>query len=94
MRKDGIFINVGRGGLCETDDLVKALKNGEIFGAGLDCTDPEPLPKHHPLLHMKNCFVVPHIGSATEECRGDMLAMAISNMKCGLRGMECNNYVV
>ena len=49
-----------------TDDLVWALREGEIGGAALDVTDPEPLPDHHPLWTMPNCIITPHVGNTPE----------------------------
>ncbi|CAD6889982.1 unnamed protein product [Tilletia controversa] len=52
LPKHGIIVNVGRGGLIVTDALVEALRSGEVGGAGLDVTDPEPLPESHPLFSL------------------------------------------
>jgi phosphoglycerate dehydrogenase-like enzyme len=60
MRGDAWLVNVGRGGLVDTDALVDALRNGSIGGAALDVTDPEPLPTGHPLWRLKNCLITPH----------------------------------
>ncbi|GFS14061.1 glyoxylate reductase/hydroxypyruvate reductase, partial [Elysia marginata] len=73
MKPTAILINTSRGPVVKTPDLVKALKDGQIAGAGLDVTDPEPLPKDHPLVQMKNCIVTPHLGTNTTKAR---LAMA------------------
>ena len=80
MKKNAIFVNVARGGLVNTDDLVNALKNGDILQAGLDVTDPEPLPIDHELFKLDNVTITPHIGSATEECRNRMLDYATKNL--------------
>lgn len=64
MKKSAILINVGRGQLVNTDDLVEALRTGEIAGAGLEVVDPEPLPDDHPLWGMKNCTMTPHMGAS------------------------------
>ncbi|MDJ0812971.1 MAG: D-2-hydroxyacid dehydrogenase [Woeseiaceae bacterium] len=62
--KDGAhFINVGRGKTVVTADLVAALESGQLAGAGLDVTDPEPLPSNHPLWQMDNVIITPHISS-------------------------------
>ena len=73
MKKTAILINTSRGPIVKTLDLVEALQTGLIAGAGLDVTDPEPLPKDHPLCTMKNCIVTPHLGTNTTKAR---LAMA------------------
>ena len=64
MKKTAILINVGRGRLVNTDDLVDALRSGEIAGAGLEVVDPEPLPDDHPLWGLKNCTMTPHMGAS------------------------------
>lgn len=58
------FINIGRGGTVVTADLVAALRSGQIGGAGLDVTDPEPLPQKHPLWGMENVIITPHVASS------------------------------
>jgi phosphoglycerate dehydrogenase-like enzyme len=63
MKSDAWLVNVGRGRLVVTDDLVDALRERRIGGATLDVTDPEPLPKDHPLWTLDNCLVTPHIGN-------------------------------
>jgi cyclase len=69
MKKTAKFINIGRGGLVKQDDLVAALKAGTIAGAGLDVTDPEPLPNNHPLWTLPNAVVTPHIGGQSDGSR-------------------------
>jgi phosphoglycerate dehydrogenase-like enzyme len=66
MKKTAYFINVGRGGSVVTDDLVAALNSGTIAGAGLDVTDPEPLPKEHPLWKAKNIIITPHMSAQSD----------------------------
>jgi phosphoglycerate dehydrogenase-like enzyme len=66
MKKTAYFINVGRGGSVVTDDLVAALNNGTIAGAGLDVTEPEPLPKDHPLWKAKNIIITPHMSAQSD----------------------------
>jgi phosphoglycerate dehydrogenase-like enzyme len=66
MADDGWLINVGRGAHVVTDDLVGALRHGVIGGAGLDVTDPEPLPKGHPLWTFPNCIITPHVANTPE----------------------------
>jgi len=80
MEKQPILINMARGDIVKTDDLVEALKSGRIRGAGLDVTSPEPLPGDHPLCHLNNCIIVPHIGTATQECRNNMARLAAHNI--------------
>jgi phosphoglycerate dehydrogenase-like enzyme len=71
------LINVGRGGLVDTDALVHALRAGQIGGAGLDVTDPEPLPAGHPLWDLPNCLITPHTAD-TEEMTRPLLAVRIA----------------
>jgi phosphoglycerate dehydrogenase-like enzyme len=61
MKKDSFFIAVSRGGLYDTPALVKALDSRKLAGAGLDVTDPEPLPKGHPLWKFPNVVITPHV---------------------------------
>lgn len=60
MKKNAVLVNVGRGNAIVTDDLARALNEGLIFGAALDVTDPEPLPKEHPLWDAANVIITPH----------------------------------
>lgn len=94
MKKTAIFINSARGGLHNEADLTRALQQGEIGGAGLDVTNPEPMVADHPLLNMTNTAILPHIGSATLETRMAMLNLSLGNILAGLRGEqlpECVN---
>lgn len=86
MKRTSIFINSARGGIHNEEDLTEALKNGIIWGAGLDVTNPEPMRPDHPLLFMPNVCVLPHIGSATEETRAAMSLIAAKNVVAGLKG--------
>jgi phosphoglycerate dehydrogenase-like enzyme len=70
MKKTAFFINVGRGGSVVTDDLVAALNAGTIAGAGLDVTEPEPLPDDHPLWKAKNVVITPHISAQSDLGQG------------------------
>jgi phosphoglycerate dehydrogenase-like enzyme len=66
MEPHAWLVNVARGRHVVTDDLVDALRDGTIGGAGLDVTDPEPLPVGHPLWSMENCIITPHVGNTPE----------------------------
>ena len=66
MRADAWLINVARGVHVVTEDLVAALASGEIAGAALDVTDPEPLPPGHPLWSAPNCIITPHVANTPE----------------------------
>jgi glyoxylate reductase len=86
MKSNAVLVNTSRGPVVDPDALTEALRTGEIFAAGLDVTDPEPLPADHPLVALPNCVVVPHIASASRVTRGKMAAMAAANLLAGVRG--------
>ena len=67
MKESAYFINIGRGMTCRLDDLVAALDNGDIAGAGLDVFELEPLPEGHPLWQIENVIITPHIAVADAE---------------------------
>ncbi|WP_337844294.1 D-glycerate dehydrogenase [Thermus sp.] len=93
MKKGAILLNTARGALVDTEALVEALK-GHLFGAGLDVTDPEPLPPGHPLYALPNAVVTPHIGSAGKRTRARMAEVAVENLLAVLEGKEPPNPVV
>jgi glyoxylate reductase len=86
MKPTAYLVNTSRGPVVDTDALARALQGGEIAGAALDVTDPEPLPGDHPLLTAPNLLVVPHVGSATHGTRGRMADIAVDNLLAGLAG--------
>jgi len=86
MKRTSIFINTARGAIHNEQDLINALQNGTIWGAGLDVTNPEPMKKDNPLLTMPNAAVLPHIGSATIETRDEMANIATENVIAALNG--------
>ncbi|MFA9562385.1 MAG: NAD(P)-dependent oxidoreductase, partial [Nitrospirota bacterium] len=86
MKRSSILINTARGAVVDHDALYTALQQGEIGGAALDVTEPEPLPASHPLLTLHNCLVIPHLGSASTATRARMADMAVENVIAGLRG--------
>jgi lactate dehydrogenase-like 2-hydroxyacid dehydrogenase len=93
MKRNAYLINAARGPIVDTTALYHALKEGKIAGAGLDVTDPEPLPKDHPLFSLPNCLIVPHIGSATVNTRRRMAELACENLLAGLEGRRLPNCV-
>jgi glyoxylate reductase len=80
MKKKPIILNMARGGILNTKDLIEALELKKIRGAGLDVISSEPISGSHPLCHFKNCIIVPHIGTATIECRNEMARIAAKNI--------------
>jgi len=86
MKSTAILVNTSRGPVVDSMALVDALQGGVIAAAGLDVTDPEPLPVDHPLVGLENCLVVPHIASASRATRGKMASMAAANLLAGVRG--------
>ncbi|GAB5494817.1 MAG: D-glycerate dehydrogenase [Phototrophicaceae bacterium] len=84
MKETAILINTARGGIVDSDALVKALQAGTIAGAALDVTDPEPMQSEHPLVNLVNCIIVPHLGSATWQTRERMGILAAENLLAGL----------
>lgn len=93
MRPTAILINTARGQVVDQDVLVRALAQGTIAGAGLDVTDPEPLPADHPLVREPRAIVVPHIGSATVGARDEMARLAVGGVLAVLRGERPANLV-
>lgn len=86
MKPTAFVINTARGGLIDEEALLNAVRAGQIAGAALDVTDPEPLPRGHVLLEAPNVLVVPHIASATFATREAMADMAVDNLLAALRG--------
>ena len=86
MKKSAVFINTSRGAVVDQDALVDALQNGDIYGAGLDVTTPEPLPVGHPLLTLNDCLVLPHVGGNTVQATSKMADLCAQNILAGLRG--------
>lgn len=86
MKPDALLVNTARGPIVDTEALRRALRDGEIGGAALDVTDPEPLPADHPLLQAPNLLVLPHVGSATTRARARMTEIAVANLLAGLAG--------
>lgn len=86
MKSTAILINTARGGIIDQAALYQALQAGQLAGAALDVTDPEPTPLSEPLLQLANVIVTPHIGSASRQARAKMAEMAIANAIAGLLG--------
>ncbi len=86
MKPTSVLINTSRGPVVDQKALYRALSEGWIMAAGLDVTDPEPMPVMEPLLTLANCIVVPHIASGSRATRGKMAEMAAANLLAGVRG--------
>ncbi|HEV2951833.1 MAG TPA: D-glycerate dehydrogenase [Actinomycetota bacterium] len=86
MKPTAVLVNTSRGPVVDQRALADALRDGVIWAAGLDVTDPEPIPMDDPLVGLDNCLIVPHIASASRATRGKMAAMAAANLLAGVRG--------
>lgn len=93
MKKGAYFINVSRGSLVVTDDLVAVLNSGQLTAAGLDVTDPEPLPADHVLRTMPNVILTPHIAGLSEFNRQRSLELVKRNIRRFVRGLPLFNVV-
>jgi glyoxylate reductase len=86
MKRSAVLVNTSRGPVVDQAALATALRDGVIWAAALDVTDPEPIQMDDPLVGLDNCLIVPHIASATRATRGKMAAMAAANLLAGVRG--------
>lgn len=94
MKKLAVIVNIARGPVIDTNALVKALDEEQIFGAGLDVIENEPnIQADHPILKQPRCVLVPHIGSATIETREQMATESVKNLIAGLSGEAMVNEV-
>lgn len=81
MKPTAYFVSVGRGASTVTDDLVAALRNGELAGAGLDVTDPEPLPEGHVLWGMPRVIITPHTAGRSDRSRERLFLLVQENLR-------------
>lgn len=88
MKPTACLINAARGAVVDLEALTEALKTRTIYAAALDVTDPEPLPRTHPILNLPNVIITPHLGSATDQTRYRMAEMAVENLMAGLQGKD------
>jgi len=86
MRPGGYLVNCARGGLVDQEALLAALDSDHLAGAGLDVTEPEPLPVGHPLLTHPKVIVTPHIASGTVAGRRRLYQHAIDHALATLAG--------
>lgn len=93
MKPTAVLINTARGGIVNEEALYQALKRGQIWGAGLDVFEKEPVQTDHPLLSLPNVVALPHIGSASKNTRLKMASLAAENLIQGLQGNTPKNIV-
>jgi gluconate 2-dehydrogenase len=93
MKNSAIFINCSRGKIVNEKELIFALQNNEIAGAGLDVYTQEPIDKNNPLLSMDNVVTTPHIGSASAATRFEMAMKAAKNLVAGVNDNKPENLV-
>ena len=93
MKPTAVFINTSRGPVVDQKALYEALKSGQIFSAGLDVSEVEPIPPDDPLLTLDNVIITPHIASASFTTRKEMAFMTAENLLAGLRGKTPPNCV-
>lgn len=93
MKSTAVVVNVGRGPLVNTDDLVQALTDGTIAGAALDVTDPEPLPDGHPLWELENCLITPHVANTSRAIRERTGGLTVTNAAAFEAGEKMPNEV-
>jgi len=93
FKPGAIFISVGRGGSTVTADLIEALESGVLYGAGLDVTDPEPLPKNSPLWGMERVIITPHTAAAGSASDQRTMLIAVENLRRYVAGEPLLNVV-
>ncbi len=86
MKPTSTLINIARGGVVDTAALTETMLAKKLFAAALDVTEPEPLPRDHPLLQLDNVTLTPHLGSATVQTRRRMAELSVENLLAGLEG--------
>ena len=90
MKKTSFLINTSRGKIVNEKDLVVALKQKIIRGAGLDVFETEPISKNHPFIKLENIVLAPHVGSSTKETRIKMAEITTKNLILGIKGKNTN----
>ena len=97
LKQDAILVNVGRGTLIDSDALARVMAEGHLFGAALDVTDPEPLPKGHPLRKMRNVIITPHIAGiglgAAADTERRITAICCDNIRRYCSGWPLRNQI-
>jgi phosphoglycerate dehydrogenase-like enzyme len=93
VKPGAIFLSVGRGQSTVTGDLITALETRQLFGAGLDVTDPEPLPKESPLWQLPNVIITPHVSAAGDDSPQRTMIIAVENLRRYVAGEPLLNVV-
>jgi len=93
VKSGAIFLSVGRGKNTITGDLIAALESGKLFGAGLDVTDPEPLPAGNPLWHLPNVIITPHVSATGADANRRQTVIAVENLRRYVTGERMLNVV-
>jgi len=93
MKRGVLLVNASRGDLVQTDDLIAALRSGQVAGAALDVCHPEPIPKDSPLLGMPNVIMTPHVASASVRAVETLRRSAAEAVACAVRGEKLPNVV-
>jgi phosphoglycerate dehydrogenase-like enzyme len=93
MKQNSYFVAVSRGGLYDMNGLVRALDSRRLAGAGVDVTDPEPLPPGHPLWKFNNAIITPHVAGSSDLARGRMLGTIRENLRRFAGGRPLLNVV-
>lgn len=93
MSPHAIFVNVARGRIVDTDALIDALRHGRLRAAGLDVTDPEPLPDDHPLRSMPNAIITPHVAGPSDQNRERSIALIMRNIERYAQGLPLLNII-
>ena len=93
MKPDAILLYAGRGTAIDCEALARALEEGHLFGAGLDVTEPEPLPAGHPLWQQPRALITPHVagGNSLAITADKIAAIALDNLKRYLAGDPVKN---
>ena len=93
MKRSALLLNVSRGGLVDSDALASALRDGVIAGAGLDVTQPEPLPQGHPLRSLPQCLITPHFAYRSREALTELRTRISQGARAHLRGEDPERFV-
>lgn len=97
MKPDAVLVNVGRGSLIRTEELVRVLRDGHLLGAVLDVTEPEPLPEDHPLWELDNVILTPHIAGPSlnhaPQTEDKIFSVCCDNLRRWLAGEPLRNQV-